>query len=286
MSRIIFMTLINIFVINAYSCPKKTTSGFFPRNNLFIPVDAKNTSVTEDDFFLLLGNIEKIYRPIVSRYGGVLRVNKVWGDGTVNAYADQIGNIWEVNMFGGLARHPMITLDGLALVTCHEIGHHIGGFPRYPNEPWASAEGQADYFATLKCLRYLWQSDDNASIVKKLKPSQFLVKTCAENWPLLNDKNLCIRTGMAGFSVAKLFADLRNFKGLKFETPDLINVQTTLAHHANPQCRLDTYFQGSICNKSVNDEIGQEDEVSGSCHKSSGDRVGMRPGCWFRPSIE
>lgn len=286
MSQLIFTVFMLFIVGPVYSCPRNVTDGFLPKNNLYIPSDSKNSVVTENDFFHLLSNIEKVYRPIVSPYGGVLRINKIWGDGTVNAYADQIGNIWEVNMYGGLARHPSITLDGLALVACHEIGHHIGGYPRYPNETWASAEGQADYFATLKCLRLLWQNDDNASIVKKLRPSKFLVKSCTESWPTLNEKNLCIRTAMAGMSAATLFASLRNFKGLKFETPDLINVQRTLAHHPNPQCRLDTYFQGSICERSLNDEIGQEDEVSGVCHLSLGDAMGMRPGCWFKASVD
>jgi Zn-dependent protease with chaperone function len=54
-------------------------------------------------------------------------------------------------MFGGLARDPLVTKDGFSAVICHEIGHHIAGAPR-KGFSWASNEGQADYFATTKCL--------------------------------------------------------------------------------------------------------------------------------------
>jgi hypothetical protein len=34
-------------------------------------------------------------------------------------------------MFGGLARHELVTDDGFMMVVCHETGHHLGGAPRY-----------------------------------------------------------------------------------------------------------------------------------------------------------
>lgn len=53
-------------------------------------------------------------------------------------------------------RHRAVEIEGLGLVLAHEIGHHFGGAPRYPNNPWASCEGQADYWGALVAMREVW----------------------------------------------------------------------------------------------------------------------------------
>lgn len=268
------------------ACSKSGEEGFLPKNNFNIPVDAKNlTGITEVQFNGVIDQVEAIYSPLVSEYGGKLKVIRRWTDGTVNAYAEQEGDIWKVSMFGGLARHKTITPDGFALVVCHELGHHIGGAPRYAGEDWASNEGQSDYFATLKCLRRIWQSEDNAEAVRNLNVPDFLVNSCKNSWTDKADQNICIRGAMAGDSVAKLFAALSypGNKVPKFETPDPKQVAVTNNNHPATQCRLDTYFQGALCEKSFNEEIGQTEEVAGTCHGSTNHTAGLRPRCWFMP---
>ncbi len=271
-----------------FACTKDGQEGFVPENKLNIPVNTKSiTGISENQFNSVIDQVEGIYAPLVSEYGGKLEVVRKWTDGTVNAYAQQEGDVWKVSMFGGLARHKTITADGFALVVCHEIGHHIGGAPRYAGGDWASNEGQADYFATLKCLRRVWQSEDNASVVRQMNVPEVLTTTCQKNWANEADRAICIRGGMAGESVAKLFAALAwSIKQPKFDTPDTRQVSSTSDGHPATQCRLDTYFQGALCEKSFNEEIGQQDEVSGSCHGSTGHSTGLRPRCWFKPSVE
>ncbi|MCM2348538.1 MAG: hypothetical protein NDI69_00865 [Bacteriovoracaceae bacterium] len=270
------------------ACTRDGREGFLPENKLNIPVNTKNlTGISEAQFNTVIDQVEGMYAPIVSEYGGKLKVERRWTDGTVNAYAQQDGDIWKVSMFGGLARHKTITPDGFALVVCHEIGHHIGGAPRYAGGDWASNEGQADYFATLKCLRRVWLSEDNASIVRQMDVPALLTSSCEKNWPNAEDRALCVRGGMAGESVAKLFAALSwSSKPPKFDTPDTREVAKTSDSHPATQCRLDTYFQGALCERSFNEEIGQEEEVTGSCHGSTGHTVGLRPRCWFKPSVQ
>lgn len=271
----------------AFTCTKDGSEGFLPKNNLFIPVDAKGiNTITETQFNAVIDQVEALYSPIFSEYGGKLEVVRKWTDGTVNAYAEQEGDIWKVSMFGGLARHKTITADGFALVVCHELGHHIGGAPRYAGEDWASNEGQSDYFATTKCLRRVWQSEDNAAAVSGMEIPKALSDACTASWSEKVDREICIRGGMAGDSVAKLFAALSwQMKPAKFDTPDPKQVSSTSDSHPATQCRLDTYFQGALCEKSFNEEIGQTDEVTGSCHGSSGQSIGLRPRCWFKPSL-
>jgi hypothetical protein len=275
----------SLLSITASACTEDGSSGFLPENDLYIPADSKLTGgLTKQQFDAVIDKVEAIYSPIVSNMGGTLKVEREWKDGTVNAYATRVGS-WSVHMFGGLARHSTITEDGLALVLCHEIGHHIGGAPKVNSlfGRWASNEGQADYFATLKCLRKTFLNDNNLTIIKRLQAPKALSAACASTWTNKEDRAICVRSGMAGASVAALFAALRNKPESKFDTPDTNVVSKTDDDHPATQCRLDTYFQGALCEASFNEDVSQKDEVKGTCHKSLGHTNGLRPLCWFKP---
>ncbi len=280
-----------ITAIPSIACTPDGSEGFVPEHNLKISVHEKRTGgITEEQFHAVIDQVESVYAPIVSNYGGKLDVVRNWEDGTVNAYAQQLGKTWRVSMFGGLARHETITPDGFALVVCHEIGHHIGGAPRKVSpwsSPWASNEGQADYFANLKCLRKAWLNDNNAEIVSRMDVPKALSEACGRQHVFNDDVAMCIRGGMAGMSVARLFKALRDATvEPKFDTPDTKVVTRTDDNHPAYQCRLDTYFQGSLCTASLNEDVTSSSEVTGTCHGSLGFETGLRPLCWFKPSVQ
>ena len=286
------ITILLTFVTGtAFACSEDGKTGFLPENDLFIPVGLKTAGgLTESQFNAVIDKIETIYSPIMAEMGGKLIINRRWDDGTVNASALRIGG-WVVNMYGGLARHETITEDGFALVLCHEIGHHLGGAPKVSGLPtpdaWPSNEGQSDYFATLKCLRKTFLNDDNIGIVKKSSHtiSLALLDACVKAWSEDEDLAICIRSGMAGISVARLFAALRNQPEAKFETPHTKVVTKVDDSHPSHQCRLDTFLQGSLCEVGFNEDLSQKDEVQGTCHGSLGHTKGLRPLCWFKPKM-
>ncbi len=288
----------------------KTNGGFVPENDMKIPVNyykgmRKAGGLSEAQFNAVIDKVEGVYSPIVSSIGGNLNVDRNWSDATVNAYASQSGKNWKVAMFGGLARHETITEDGFALVICHEIGHHIGGAPKKGETQttgggggwwggssstsniasWASNEGQADYFANLKCLRRVFLNDDNAKIVKSLNAPKSVVDACNKaNKSNKDDKEICVRASMAGMSVSRLFMALRNSNTEpSFDTPDKAVVTRTDDNHPAYQCRLDTYFQGSLCEVDFNTDVSQNNEIVGTCHGLNGQTKGLRPLCWFKP---
>ena len=120
-----------------WSCTEDGTEGFVPENNMKISVNAKRFGgLTEAQFNNAIERVEVLYAPIVAQLGGKLVIDRAWDDATVNAYAQRSGSNWMVNMFGGLARHEAITEDGMSLVVCHEIGHHIGGAPKNGAKLW------------------------------------------------------------------------------------------------------------------------------------------------------
>ncbi|HXH75235.1 MAG TPA: hypothetical protein VNJ08_09740 [Bacteriovoracaceae bacterium] len=272
------------------ACSEDGSTGIVPENDLNIPVGAKTLGgITEEEFNNVITKLEDIYLPIAKSMGGDLKIARKWTDGTVNANATRMGSSWNVNMYGGLARHASITADGFSLVLCHEIGHHLGGAPKvggfFNFNRWASNEGQADYYATLKCLRQLYLNDNNPAIVAKLNAPEELVKACRKAWSNKDDSSICIRSGMAGASVASLFAVLRSKPEGNFGTPDTNVVKKTYDAHPAHQCRLDTYFQGALCDKTIGEEVSQKDEVKGTCHSSTGHTTGVRPLCWFKSSV-
>lgn len=275
-----------VFSTASMACSEDGKSGIVEDNDLYIPVDALRAGgLNEEQFNNVIQKIETIYSPIVTNMGGKLTIARKWTDGTVNANASRQGKTWHVNMYGGLARHETITEDGFSLVLCHELGHHLGGAPKIGGmfNSWASNEGQSDYFAALKCLRKTFLNDNNTAIVAGLNAPKTLVDACTKHHPNTEDKAICIRTGMAGDSVAKLFAALRNSTPATFDTPDRNVVTSTNNAHPAYQCRLDTFFQGSLCDANMNEDVSQSDEVTGTCHATNGHSIGLRPLCWFKP---
>ena len=275
--------------VSGFTCTMDGQEGFVPENNLWLSKNAKSiNSMDEATFNAVIDKVVKIYEPIVSSFGATLNIERNWDDGTVNAYASQSGNTWNVAMFGGLARHQTITEDGFALVVCHELGHHIGGAPKkstWFGSTWATNEGQADYFATLKCLRKTFRNENNAAIVKALNVPSTVVTKCAEQFSEELEQLICQRGAMAGMSTAKLFQSLRSSTvDPDFTTPDTKVVSKTDHNHPAYQCRLDTYYQGALCSIDEMVDVDQKDEAVGVCYRTNGDTTGIRPLCWFKPA--
>ena len=94
---------------------------------------------------------------------------------------------------------------------------------------------------------------------------------------------LCERISMAGKSLAMLLGDLGGNKNVSFTTPDKKVVKKTNDNHPQAQCRLDTYFSGTLCDKAISEEVSDTDPIPGTCIKKDGYKVGVRPLCWYKP---
>jgi hypothetical protein len=238
--------------------------------------------LTRAQFDAVLDRLEQVYAPIVAARGGVLEVRRLWDDGSVNASAARIGNRWVINMFGGMARHPAITPDGFSLVACHEMGHHLGGFPARG----LSVEGQADYFANMKCHRRVWREEDNRRAAAEPAVDAFAVKRCAQVYPDAARRALCVRSSMAGMTMAKVALALSGQDTLvRFETPDSARVAQTSPKHPAPQCRMDTHFQSALCVKPATEDFSASDSHPGACTRDRGFVDGVRPLCWYKPPV-
>jgi hypothetical protein len=256
--------------------------GFLPENSLRVSTSSRANGMTEAKFNTVLDRVEGHYRPIISGRGAQLVVQRLWNDSTVNAFAERSGSEWRIRMYGGLARHEAITEDAFALIACHEIGHHLGGAPKYRGQ-WAANEGQADYFATLKCMRDVFGKDDNRTIVQKLNPPQTLVRSCERSFGDAQTIATCVRSGMAGLSAAELMRVLTNSSPISFDTPDPEQVTDTVDSHPAAQCRLDTYSSGAFCQVASSEALSETDGTIGTCSIERNFKIGVRPQCWYKP---
>ena len=271
---------------------------FAPENTLNIPVDdqksgsKKTGGLDEVAFNKVIDRVMALYNADVTSKGGKLQVNRLWTDGTVNASASRTGDVWTVNMYGGLARFPTLNFDGFTIVMCHELGHHLGGFPRIGTR-WASNEGQADYFAAMKCFRRVNEHDDNAAIVAALHVPAVVTTRCATQFKSQAEINLCERSAMAGMNTSSVLWELSH-SGLSgifdrssrpdFNKTDTNVVTTTDNNHPKAQCRLDTMYNASICSVAHSEDFGQDSPIIGSCAEEKGDTMGNRPHCWYKPT--
>jgi len=271
-----------------------------PDNNLHLqdhPSMVQN--MTEEEFVAIIERVEDYYAPIVESHGGKLSVEKRWTDSTVNAYAQRLGKTWKVSMFGGLARRPEVTPDGFMLVVCHELGHHLGGFPFARG--WASNEGQSDFFATQSCAKNIWGSDTvtNASFRDTVEIAA--KEKCDKIYASAQDQDLCYRSSMAGKSLATLLGALNKNAAPSFITPDTSEVRSTYNAHPKAQCRLDTYFNGALCDVEFDEDFipgikhngwfgnkkkaEQESNVRSCSQYKEENQINMRPRCWFKQKI-
>jgi hypothetical protein len=264
--------------------------GMLPKNNLKVTTAffKPGQTMTEETFNRIINGVGSVYAPIIEARGAKLKIESDWDDATVNAYASREAGTYKVNMFGGLARHPATTEDGLALVVCHEIGHHIGGFPKKGvmwGSAWASNEGQSDYFATTKCLRKYFETIKNsAQVVSRMAVPAPVQEKCFAAWGQSKDHAVCVRIALAGQSMGNLFAALRRSTTKPdFSTPVTTPVTATNDNHPDPQCRLDTYFQGGLCTVSHTVDLADKDERVGACIDYN--KGGARSKCWFKPSV-
>ncbi|MBC7537644.1 MAG: hypothetical protein H7281_02390 [Bacteriovorax sp.] len=272
----------------AFACDINGKTGFMPENKLNISKDDKETNgMTKEKFEAIVNRVYLAYSPIISAKGATLEMDNNWDDGTVNAYANRTGSTWHVNMFGGLARHPLVTDDGFLLVVCHETGHHLGGAPKMGSifgNNWASNEGQADYFGSLKCMKRVLEKDDNQAIVAKMTIDPDAKSKCEMVYKSGDEVALCERIAMAGKSLAQLLGDLGGNSIVAFNTPDQSVVKKTFDAHPQAQCRMDTYFSGSLCDKAYSEDVSDKSPIDGTCIKKDGYAVGPRPLCWYKPS--
>ena len=290
-----------VLAIGVSSCLKPNKrQKFMPINDLYkedviTPAIISDTAVSREFFYQLLNDFQEKYSPIVSQVGGQLVVHGDWQNPTVNAQANQADGLWNVLLFGGLARRPEITKDGFTLVVCHEMGHHLAGYPFYSGS-WGSTEGQSDYYSGMACARDFWIDDLSINAAYRSIIPDIPKKECDASWYDQENKDLCYRIMMAAKSTTNLLATLSG-TSVSFKKRDATKVEKTYESHPLPQCRLDTYMAAAICISewdisiipgrdlfpNQNSKEAEAIAASITCSRFHGFKRGLKPLCWYAP---
>lgn len=286
------MVILNIYFILEVLFPAPSFSKFLPDNKLYEEDNIHGfTNVSKEDFYEVLNKLEAYYRPIVNKHGAFLDIYKSWESSTVNAYAQRDDDKWIIKMFGGMARRPEITKDAFLMIGCHEIGHHLGGFPFVSD--WASNEGQSDYFAFHSCAKNMWKEEKEINYEFSKIAQPIAIERCDKHYTSKDERRLCYRASVAGESLANLLSYLAKTENPSFETPSEVEVDKTIYYHPHPQCRLDTFLAASLCqtNFNVNNIPGETgswkdaeiEAIQESCSQLiASDKYSARPRCWFK----
>lgn len=231
------------------------------------------------------------------------------------------GERWLVRMSGAFTRHSHVNADVFAGVVCHEIGHALGGWPKHVEDDgsvrWSSIEAQADYFSTAQCLKRWFVGDDNeaavegrgevprearercaaafpsspedvAACIRSAKePPREARERCAAAFPSPKDAAVCVRSAVTALEAMQVLSMVSGWVGGKarLDTPSPLVVRETDlvrgTEDPSVQCRLDTLFQGALCDKPANKDFSDSDHRPGACTREEGYVDGVRPACWF-----
>ncbi len=270
----ILATVVFILFLCQIAKSEEIKARFMPENTLSEKDGIFESNVSEAQFYHILNLGESIYKPIVEKLGYKLTVEKNWHDSTVNAYAKQVGKEMIVAMFGGLARRPEVTEEGLALVFCHEIGHHLAGFPTYNDVggKWAASEGNADFFSTAACAKKLLWGTVEPDPNKDFEAYCGILKEQKDQWQ-------CYSILQGAVSLANLLATLNGDKA-DINKMDPREVSRTLeSYPATTQCRLDTYRAGALC-----DQLWNHSYIPKTREQMRKISCDTRPRCWYNPN--
>lgn len=258
-----------------------------PDNEISIPnTNSIYSDALKEKYSNIFFNIQKIYSEEVANYDASLVFKFDWENPKVNAFANRSWNDWNITVYGGLVRHPLMTESAFALVTCHELGHHIGGAPK-KELLYASSESQADYWANQSCLRKYFKTYFSAEQILEMTNRIHLPATlrkCENVYSNEIEKSLCVILVNAGLEISNFLNSLRKVpKEISLKTPDLKRVVRTNVDYAPIQCRLDTFTEAALCPMTIENNIDQRDEVSSGCMEQNGWFNGYRPSCWYKP---
>jgi len=254
-------TLLTLFIFTILALPTVYhTHSSLPENDLWMEDYFEKSGGGEEMFNKIIDASLVVYKPIAEEFGdSKLTIKRKWSSSTVNASASRLFGRVTINMYGGLFRRPEATLEGFALVLCHELSHAYGGRPYISAWRKLSAEGQADYAGAKECMHKVMD-------VLKLEgyetePSEFMASTCAASFEEEGRQKLCERSLVGGLSLGTLLATIKEEQLPDYETPDPTVVdETMLSYPDTVQCRLDTYLSGTLLLE--------------------------RPVCWFKKEVE
>ncbi len=232
------------------------------------PDDKTNSLINENIFSKVIHRIESLYLNDFLEKGLIVNFNYDWEMSYFSAWAhDDAPPVYSLNFWGGMARIPGMNEYGWAFIVCHEVGHLLGGAPYNDIKfyLWASAEGQADYFASAHCLKRYFSNYPYKGI--KINLAESVVKQCEGNFH-------CLNSAKAADSFSKVLNYLlrdKNEASIQKRSYNKVS-KTIFSSYPSKQCRVDTILNAGLCDNDFHN-LNSWDCLQGP---------GKRSECWFK----
>jgi hypothetical protein len=210
------------------------------------------TQVSQSDFSDVNEVIIDTHAPLVfNRFKSTIDLVELYGNFggafMVDSARKPIGeHRFIVTLTGSIPQSGPMSMDGYAIVACHEVGHILGGAPQQKKalDKWSSVEGQADYFATNQCM---WK------YAKSLRPNDLIrdfdrdfIARCDTIYKNDLEKTLgCLRI-LSGIQAMVEYFNRTAAKDnqVSIYAHDPTQVTGTIQKYPSPQCRVDTWMAG------------------------------------------
>ncbi len=296
---IVLFTL--LFGATESSFGSKTNASFFPPEQLHLLKQFPTTkAVDQKRSEMILKDILDYFKDAAKLQNAKFNGRILWDNATVNAVAYESGKTWNVDIYGGLVKYPLLTEDAIAVVICHEVGHHLAGYYFKSSFGWASAEGESDYFSTQKCAKAIFEKHQYESKLMESAVEAKITERC--NTLATTSAQTCARLHRASLILADILAQLGGRRAMPdMDTPNPKAVRKTNGNHPEAQCRLDTFLAGIYCsnmpyptsipggNAKFGKKNSKESELESaklSCSQYLNDKTGFRPACWFKAQLK
>jgi hypothetical protein len=241
----------------------------------------RGPSISEMDFYRITEDFFRIYDREFKAKELQLVIDRDWTEPMSIALADRQDHNALVIISGGVARRPLMTQEALVLVLCHEFGHHLGGAPKHPERIWGSVEGEADYYATLKCYRRYLTEGSPLPITSAANEFKTLIEErCRNSFETESAQEICRRSLSVSQTMGRVLAEPQESEPRLDRSDDSLS-DIVLLSHPRAQCRLDTFASGALCPVSQTSQLSDTDSAVGTCTQTEGWSIGFRPRCWF-----
>ncbi len=218
-----------------------------------------NSGIQKAEVDTLIAVITELYFTDVEKKGHHLAWDFNWEQPYIGAGSYPPNEFFRIMLWGGFVRAPQVSIESLALILCHELGHLLGGPPYLTLDAsegnLISAEGQADFFAAQSCLPRLIKDQ---RVHFRPTSHAFALQFCSAD----ETCEKILETAQDFAVILHSYFDRFNTQANIEQSSAEIASTTLIMSYPSDQCRIDTYKAAALC------QIRQAQCV--------------RPRCWFK----